>query len=198
MKSVTKVKGLVTDRLRVEGRPTKLLVYRFTGTAEDPETIASGPIGYDLLPLYTTLWKAASTGESETFGETVDYGTRTIVVVGLGAGKRVDCRAAPSHDRDDRLGASRSGRRAEQGAGALGLVRQERARPTARRVVLRSGRYGPASRWCGDRAMGDGVSAPAVSRRDPRPGDRDERVGCGRPAVNAFPYCERHRASTYP
>jgi len=62
-------------------------VYRYTGAAADPETIASGPVGYDLLPLYTTLWKAASGGEGETFGETVDYGTRTIVVVGMGAGK---------------------------------------------------------------------------------------------------------------
>ncbi len=84
-KSVTKVRDLVTDHLRVEGRPTNLLVYRFSGMAEDPETIASGPIGYDLQPLYSTFWKAASTGENETFGEAVDYGTRTIVVVGLGA-----------------------------------------------------------------------------------------------------------------
>ncbi|MEP7307021.1 MAG: hypothetical protein ABJA98_16025 [Acidobacteriota bacterium] len=86
MKSVAKVKDLLTDRLRVEGRPTNLLVYRFAGAAEDPETNASGTIGYDLLPLYTTFWKAASTGENDSFGEAVDYGTRTIVVVALGKG----------------------------------------------------------------------------------------------------------------
>jgi len=86
MKSVTKVKDLVTDRLRVEGRPTNLLVYRFTGAADDPETVASGSIGYDLLPLYTTFWKAAATGTNDSFGEAVDYGTRTIAVVALGKG----------------------------------------------------------------------------------------------------------------
>jgi hypothetical protein len=86
VKSVAKVKDLVTDRMRVEGRPTNLLVYRFTGTAEDPETVTSGAIGYDLLPLYSTFWNAASTGENDSFGEAVDYGTRTILVVGLGEG----------------------------------------------------------------------------------------------------------------
>ena len=153
-----------------------------------------GPRAIDTL----RVWKAASGGEGDTFGETVDYGDSDHRSVRHGGRQSVDCRAAPNHDRDDRLGASRSGRRAEQGAGSLGVVRRERARPAAWRVVLRPGRYGPASRWCGDRAMGDGLSAPAVSRRDPQRGDRNERVGCGRPAVNAFPYFERHRASTYP
>ena len=86
VKSVTKVKSLVTDRLRIEGKPTNLLVYRFSGTADDPETITSGLIGYELQPLYATFWNVASGGENDTFGEAFDYGTRTVIVVGLGAG----------------------------------------------------------------------------------------------------------------
>jgi hypothetical protein len=87
MKRVLKAESFVTDRMRVEGKPTTLLVYRYAGRADDPETMSSGrPIGYDLTPLYSTLWRAASTGTNQTFGEAVDYGTQTILAISAGPG----------------------------------------------------------------------------------------------------------------
>jgi hypothetical protein len=87
VKRVLKVESLVTDHMRVEGKPTNLLLYQYTGTADDPENLSSpGAIGYDLLPLYSTLWRAASTGINQTFGDAIDYGTQTILIVGSGAG----------------------------------------------------------------------------------------------------------------
>lgn len=60
----------------------KLLIYRFTGRADESDTQEGGEVGYDLLPLYTTLWPRARHGTNETYGEALDYGTRTVKVVG--------------------------------------------------------------------------------------------------------------------
>jgi hypothetical protein len=74
------VKGLVKKELDdLELAPTALRLYRYSSVAEDPEA-ADGPVGYELTPLYSTLWKTAGGGPNETYGEAVDYGTRTIKV----------------------------------------------------------------------------------------------------------------------
>jgi hypothetical protein len=57
------------------------LTYRYTGTAEDPEAAGGGRVGYDLLPIATTLWDKAHTAPKNTaFASIKDYGTMTITV----------------------------------------------------------------------------------------------------------------------
>jgi hypothetical protein len=62
----------------------EVLIYRFTGTAEDPRK-NTGSVGYNLLPIYDTFWKHAQAGRGETYGEADDYGVRTIGVKVLSA-----------------------------------------------------------------------------------------------------------------
>lgn len=52
------------------------LVYTFAGRADDPEAAGreKETIGYELVPLYDTLWRRAVSGSKETFGEVADYG----------------------------------------------------------------------------------------------------------------------------
>jgi hypothetical protein len=59
----------------------RIRVYRFTGTADDPDVV-SGDIGYDLVPTYRTLWTHARTGLNPTYGSLADYGTRAVNRVG--------------------------------------------------------------------------------------------------------------------
>jgi hypothetical protein len=60
------------------------LVYNFGGRAEDPE--ASGrekeSVGYELLPLYDTIWRRALAGSKETFGDVEDYGSLSFEAAG--------------------------------------------------------------------------------------------------------------------
>lgn len=58
------------------GDPTR--VYQFTGTADDPILITVGPVGYELVPLYDTLWKHSQEGRNGTYGEVHDYGELTV------------------------------------------------------------------------------------------------------------------------
>lgn len=62
-------------------KPERIRVYRFTGTAQDPEQ-AEGDVGYDLLPLYNTMWARAQRVPNETYGEAQDYGVREVAVAG--------------------------------------------------------------------------------------------------------------------
>lgn len=61
------------------------LVYTFAGRAEDPE--ASGAekesVGYELVPLYDTLWRRALAGSKETFAAVADYGTLSFEAAGI-------------------------------------------------------------------------------------------------------------------
>jgi hypothetical protein len=63
----------------------EFLIYKFTGRAEDPEQQQDGSVGYDLLPIQTTLWaraeKGLAGGANITYGNTNDYGQITINVV---------------------------------------------------------------------------------------------------------------------
>jgi hypothetical protein len=52
-----------------------VLIYSYTGHADDQEETGNREVGYDLLPVYTTLWAHArdSMGVNETFGESYDF-----------------------------------------------------------------------------------------------------------------------------
>lgn len=54
------------------------LVYTYAGRAEDPESVNKETVGYELIPLYDTLWWRAVAGSKETFGELADYGALTF------------------------------------------------------------------------------------------------------------------------
>jgi Zn-dependent protease with chaperone function len=56
------------------------LLYTFTGRAEDSEKHPQGPVGYDLLPMATTLWPPARRGITPMYAETHDYGTLYLQV----------------------------------------------------------------------------------------------------------------------
>ncbi len=70
--------GMVFDSL--DG---PLRVYRYKGQAEDPEK-AEDEVGYDLLPLYSTLWMRARnlTAPNQTFGEIASLGDLFCQVLG--------------------------------------------------------------------------------------------------------------------
>jgi hypothetical protein len=51
----------------------QFLLYAFKGQAENPEERRDKNVGYDLLPLYTTLWAEAQSGANKTYGEVHDY-----------------------------------------------------------------------------------------------------------------------------
>ena len=89
MKGLSKVKKVVTLE-----PPEAVRVYRFTGRAEDPEqakpAAPAGPVqmtstGYDLVPIYSTIWASARGGVNDTYGEAEDYGTRTISIAAAAA-----------------------------------------------------------------------------------------------------------------
>lgn len=62
----------------------EFLVYKFKGKAEDPEKEHDGAVGYDLLPIETTLWARARSGVGANlaYGSTHNYGQIAINVVG--------------------------------------------------------------------------------------------------------------------
>jgi hypothetical protein len=49
------------------------ILYSFTGRAEDPAEINGQKVGYDLLPLYDTIWSRAQNTPNDTFGEAQEY-----------------------------------------------------------------------------------------------------------------------------
>jgi len=50
------------------------LVYKYTGKAEDSaKRRGAQSVGYELTPLYTTLWALAQSGENPTYAEAHDY-----------------------------------------------------------------------------------------------------------------------------
>jgi len=52
-----------------------VLNYRYMGRADDPAKAVKGPVGYDLVPIQTTLWDRAVAKSAETYGETATYGS---------------------------------------------------------------------------------------------------------------------------
>jgi hypothetical protein len=63
-----------------------LLTYNFKGRADDPESMSAREVGYELIPLYDTLWPLARKGVNQTFGTVYKY-TTLIVSVLQTAGK---------------------------------------------------------------------------------------------------------------
>ncbi len=61
------------------------LVYSYAGQAENPETVRGKAVGYELIPLYETLWEKAQAGENDTFGEATDYENVTVLMQQLGS-----------------------------------------------------------------------------------------------------------------
>ena len=57
---------------------SNFFTYYYAGAAQDPNGAAQGAIGYELLPIETTLWAHRnSIGKGQTFGSAYDYvGTR--------------------------------------------------------------------------------------------------------------------------
>ena len=58
------------------------VIYRYEGRADNPEAIKEGPVGYELLPIETTLWaRAKNVGkENPTYASTKDFGQVVINV----------------------------------------------------------------------------------------------------------------------
>jgi hypothetical protein len=57
-----------------------VLIYSYTGHADDQEETGSRNVGYDLVPVYTTLWAHAHEGGgvNETFGEAYQFGVMKV------------------------------------------------------------------------------------------------------------------------
>ncbi len=62
-------------------REKQIIVYRFTGKADDPEEAKSSTVGYELLPISTTLWPKArfvKGKKNQTFANPHNYATISI------------------------------------------------------------------------------------------------------------------------
>ena len=67
------------DETEARASRTGQVLYKFAGRADDPEAARDvGEVGYELLPLRTTLWPRAQKGVGETFGRLTDYGSLTV------------------------------------------------------------------------------------------------------------------------
>jgi hypothetical protein len=78
-------KGHGIQAYRGTERPSSrrgVLTYSFSGQADDPEQKGQKSAGYDLLPIYTTLWPRAQRGAGETYGEAYDYGQVKVSALG--------------------------------------------------------------------------------------------------------------------
>ena len=62
----------------------EFLIYKFAGKAEDPDKQSEGLVGYDLLPIQTTLWpraKPVTEKEGGTFGSSHNYPELSLSVL---------------------------------------------------------------------------------------------------------------------
>lgn len=64
------------------------LTYRYTGQANDPENARDGVVGYELLPMFSTLWARARSTSNGTFADLLDYGVLTFNVEGQTKSRR--------------------------------------------------------------------------------------------------------------
>lgn len=61
----------------------EFLIYKFAGKAEDPDKQTEGSMGYELLPIQTTLWpraKIRSAGKGATYATAHDYAELSLSV----------------------------------------------------------------------------------------------------------------------
>lgn len=77
------IEAYTGDEKQTEGK--EFVVYKFAAKAEDPEQQRSEPVGYELIPIQTTLWARAGMKSSKqtntTFGNFHDYGQLIIKIV---------------------------------------------------------------------------------------------------------------------
>lgn len=71
------------SRQQLKDSVNGVMVYSYAGRAEDADKALSQAgekkVGYDLIPIYDTLWSRAQQGENETYGETFDYQIRSFL-----------------------------------------------------------------------------------------------------------------------
>jgi hypothetical protein len=68
-----------------------VMIYSYTGRAEEPDRVKEKSIGYDLISIYDTLWMRAKQGKNETYGEAFNYQTRAFLKYQLnGPAKKVE------------------------------------------------------------------------------------------------------------
>ena len=61
-------------------KDSKIVIYKFTGRAEQPDKVKTDSCGYELVPIQTTLWQHAQGEANETYGVSFDYPQLTINV----------------------------------------------------------------------------------------------------------------------
>lgn len=71
----------IGDRAQLKNAINGVMVYRYAGRAENHDEVTGKNIGYDLLSIYDTFWQQAQKGENETYGESLDYETRSFFKV---------------------------------------------------------------------------------------------------------------------
>lgn len=72
------VERYTDDSVQINQRVKGVLTYRYSGNAEEPGPQATNA-GYDLVSIYETFWQRAQQSPNETFGETLDYATRSVL-----------------------------------------------------------------------------------------------------------------------
>lgn len=75
--------GLERQENARDGKDYEYLTYYYKGIAEDPEKVEGKRVGYDLLPIITTLWPRALSEEGDTYGEFRDYGVLGVRALDL-------------------------------------------------------------------------------------------------------------------
>jgi hypothetical protein len=73
------------SRQQLKNSINGVMIYSFTGRAEDPAEVKEKSIGYDLISIYDTLWMRAKQGKNETYGEAFNYQTRAFLKYQLNA-----------------------------------------------------------------------------------------------------------------
>lgn len=73
------------DAKKKDSKNSKIVIYRFTGRAEQPDKVKTGSCGYDLVPIQTTFWKRAQGEANMTYGATFEYPQLTVSVWSKGS-----------------------------------------------------------------------------------------------------------------
>ncbi|MGH9840922.1 MAG: hypothetical protein ACREEM_19280 [Blastocatellia bacterium] len=72
----------VGDKFQLKRAVKGVMTYTYAGRAEDSGEAAdksAKSTGYDLIPIYDTLWTRAQPGVNETYGEAFDFQSRSIL-----------------------------------------------------------------------------------------------------------------------
>jgi hypothetical protein len=70
------------DARQLKDCKSGVLIYAIGKGAEDPDARNQERVGYDLLPVYSTIWhKAQEAAANDTYGEAYDYQTITVLAL---------------------------------------------------------------------------------------------------------------------